>query len=131
MIAVTGETGRATRRLRTIRRRAIPAAIKRATDEVGRELAKPHGLIQREWNRRFVVKRPSFPASVLRVRKARVANGRVAKPTVVVNVSADAFLKAPRIRRQWSLVGPIRAARRQLPGALRAALRREIAKAKP
>ena len=120
MITVTADTRQATRYLRAVRRRAIPKAIKRATDEVGHELAKPGGIIQRDRNKHFV-KRRSISANVLRVEAARVANGRV-KPTVVI-VSANDILSAPRIRR-WSLT-----ARRLLPKTLRGALQRELAKA--
>ena len=88
---MTVETRRALRQLQRIRRRAIPYAAKRAQDDVGRELAKPHGLIQRAWDRQFDVRRRTFPARVLRVRRARVQGERVS-PTKVVSIAADELL---------------------------------------
>lgn len=112
MITLTANTRRAMRQLQRIRRR-IPFAAKRAMDHTAQQLAKRGGLIQQEWARSFTVRKRSFPANVLRVRKARVQRGRV-RPAQVVNVAAGRLL-AERLRGgRFGLSRPIRAAHRLL-----------------
>ena len=92
MIGLTADTPALLRELGRIRSRAIPFAVKRATDAVGGALAARAGLIQREWDRTFAVRRRTFPSRVLRVRRARVTGDRVSRPTRVVNIAADELL---------------------------------------
>ena len=90
MIEVRADIERFERDLRRIRRRSIPFALKRATDDAGRRLVGPNGLIQRAWNRVFNTKRKGFPGRVLRVRRAFVnrSRGRISRYTKVYNLES-------------------------------------------
>ena len=118
----------AIRELRRIRRKSVPFAIKAATDEVGRHMAGGKGLIQREWNRTFEVRRRTFPGSVIKVRRAFVTAGRVSKPTRVVSIAADELLRdqlrggvrTPESGRSLYIPEKVRRSRRKLKNTYRA-----------
>ena len=90
MIEITADIRKLERDLARIRRRAIPFALKRATDETGQRLAGSKGIIQREWNRAFSPRRKTFPGAIIRVRRAFVdrARGRISRPTRVINLES-------------------------------------------
>ena len=84
MLRVTGEK-KALRKLRRLRRKAVPFAIKKASDQAGRLLVT--SFVQ-EWRRVFEVRRKTFPRSVLRVIKAGVSGERVVRNTRVISFAA-------------------------------------------
>ena len=57
-ISLSVDGRRVLRQLARIRKRSVAFALKSATDKIGGALiSRKNGLIQREWNRRFDVKR--------------------------------------------------------------------------
>ena len=85
MIEMSADIRRLERELRRIRRKSVPFALKRATDDVGKRVAGTKGILQEEWNRVFNERRKTFPGVFIRVRRAFVTNGRVTKHTRVIS----------------------------------------------
>lgn len=90
MIEMTADIRGLTRELRRIRRKSVPFALKRATDDVARQVAGTKGLLQKEWNRTFNERRRTFPGVFIRVRRAFVSRGRVTKPSRVISTGPAA-----------------------------------------
>ena len=90
MIEMTANIRRLSRELRSIRQKSVPFALKRATDDVARQMSGTKGFLQQEWNRTFEPRRRTFPGVFIRVRRAFVSQGRVTKPSRVVSTGPQA-----------------------------------------
>ena len=88
-LTVRVDARRALRRLRRVRRKAVPFAQRDIMNEGAKALKL---ALEKQWRRDMDARRKAFPRTVLRVRRAYVGRGTF-RPARVVNVAADELLR--------------------------------------